>query len=205
MSSGFESEGNGLLRGFTRPATWRSFTWANEKFHLSPTSQHDIGKFGDAEVNEFTAQYDGNKYLEIVFSAVQNRPKYNLASLRALAVWWIRTYQLEVDPAFEQTRMKQYAEDLFLAQKLDEKINRDFATVELDEHPAKLTFLAQELLDLKKLNELSDELIHSDSLTAALETYMYGQRLLAVLLDLNCYISTIMRRTLLDGLMKRSA
>ncbi|MGA2787754.1 MAG: hypothetical protein ABSF60_09520 [Verrucomicrobiota bacterium] len=101
----------------------------------------------------------------------------------------------------EQTRMKQYAEDLFLAQKLDEKINRDFATIELDEHPAKLTLLAQELLDLKKLNELSDELIHRDNLTGALDTYMYGHRLLAVLLDLNCYISTTMRKTLLDGLM----
>jgi hypothetical protein len=64
MSSGSDAEsrvgkiyaatGNELLRGFTRPATWRSFTWGNEKFHLSPTSQHwnaakIIGKFGGAD------------------------------------------------------------------------------------------------------------------------------------------------------------
>lgn len=34
----YAATGNELLRGFTRPATLRSFTWGNEKFHLSPAS-----------------------------------------------------------------------------------------------------------------------------------------------------------------------
>ena len=51
MSSGFET-GKALLRGLSREV--KPFTRANEKFHLSPISQHGnlaeiIGKFGDAD------------------------------------------------------------------------------------------------------------------------------------------------------------
>jgi len=55
MPAGFDAEGKKLLRGLPREAEpfTRDFR-ANEKFHLSPISQHGnvaeiIGKFGGAD------------------------------------------------------------------------------------------------------------------------------------------------------------
>jgi hypothetical protein len=59
----YAAEGKGFMRGLSREATcpskprrsWKPFTRANEKFHLSPTSQHGnvaeiVGKFGGADL-----------------------------------------------------------------------------------------------------------------------------------------------------------
>jgi hypothetical protein len=141
-------------------------------------------------------------FLDRVFLNVRSGSSYKLAAARSLAVWWVRTYQLEIDTSVEQIRIKQHLEDLFLAQKLDEKVANHFSLEELDSHPARITLLAQNLLNLDDLNILSDDLIQIDQLSNDLENYMYGQRLIATLLGSSCYVSKTMRKTLSDGLME---
>ena len=64
----YAATGKALLRGLPREATcpskprnagrsWKPFTRANEKFHLSPISQHFNGEFVNAEDREKSIRF----------------------------------------------------------------------------------------------------------------------------------------------------